>query len=266
MEEKYSSEELHRQWETTRISWRQMFGTAMETTHYQVPVCVPNFISKEFASNVLHLLPHQGTVKAVKDRCKSSLKTSVLLDASFREDVRSAMFTTKGEVAGNDMEEQETTEPMPAPVPVSVPVPVRIKQGPARAHQDRYDGGDQIIDAYVAMVYVKGNGTIQFIDVNDGTLHDLPVEPLSLIFFDNSKFTHQVIPGDTKTRVMLGPFTFAGKELVRAGDCGGCSGCSSSDSSSDSTPYVWGVSEWDDYGTIFCWGCFTCGIGCKFKR
>ena len=69
---------------------------------------------------------------------------------------------------------------------------------------------------------------MRFVSVHDKHIcYDIEIKPCSLIFFPNALFTHEVVPSNTQTRVMLGPIYFDGANAVPAGDCGGCGGCSS---------------------------------------
>ena len=249
--------ETSQQWETTKDLWFEMFGKSMIHKHVNhTPMCIENFVTKEFAQNVLQMLPYEGKIEAVKGCLYGAKKTSVIVSdknyKSFRNHVKNAMFATK--VAGGvgydaiDLDIEPTATAME--------IPCRIKLGAAPPHQDRYDGGDEIVDALVAMVYLKGNGILKFENIESGDINEIIVKPGMLVFFQNAQWIHQVVPTDKDTRVMLGPFTFTGEELVRAGDCGG--GCGGGDcSSGDTVPRVWGENPDSDRQAIFCWGIMT---------
>jgi hypothetical protein len=78
------------------------------------------------------------------------------------------------------------------------------------------------VDAFVFILYVKGAGTMRFVSVHDKHIcYDIEIKPCSLIFFPNALFTHEVLPSNTQTRVMLGPIFFDGANAVQVGDSSG---------------------------------------------
>ena len=250
LEAKQTTEDTQQQWESTQELWFDMFGKNMTYEHVNhIPMSIENFVTQEFAKTILQSLPHEGNLEAVNGWKFNARKTSVTVPLSFRDRVKNAMFTTKVVDTDSDADEPITS-------PLTMSIPCRIKSGHAPPHQDRFEGGEEIVDALVAMVYLKGSGTLQFENIETSAIHKIAVQPYSLIFFQNSQWIHQVVPNDKDTRVMLGPFTFTGDELVRAGDCGGCgSGCGSKDGSC--LQKEWGKDPCTDRSMICGFGLLT---------
>ena len=211
---------LQRQWTQTRSVWKEMFGSPMN--EIAIPICIENFISTAVVDTILNQLPSNGGYDSIKHEELQSLKTSALVPTRLKESMRQAMFTTCNDQAAASLAAPASPEPM------HEAMPVRIKKGPAKVHQDRENGikGRPPLDAFVALLYVKGAGTMRFVSVHDKHIcYDIEIKPCSLIFFPNALFTHEVLPSNTQTRVMLGPIYFDGANAVPAGLCGGCAGC-----------------------------------------
>ena len=237
----------------TKTQWSEAFPgeTIHSRKHY--PIVIEDFISSELTAKILNQLPHNLN-GAVRNQPFRALNMSALVPVSLKTKVQYAMFNDKSPTNSSSAE-KDTVGPM-------MVSPVRIKQGPAPPHQDRYNGASTVIDEWVAIVYVKGSGSMNFVDLTRGQKISVRVKARSLIFFHNATFTHEVVPENAReTRVMLGPFTFTGDDIARAGDCGGCSGCgedcsssSSSSSGSKSSPRIWGENPCGDVFYILIWG------------
>ena len=256
LEAKQSTDETSQQWETTKDLWFEMFGKSMIHKHVNhTPMCIENFVTKEFAQNVLQMLPYEGKIEAVKGCLYGAKKTSVIVSEknynSFRNHVKNAMFATKVDVG----ESYDAIDLVIEPTTTAMEIPCRIKLGAAPPHQDRYDGGDEIVDALVAMIYLKGNGILKFENIESGDINEIIVKPGMLVFFQNAQWIHQVVPTDKNTRVMLGPFTFTGDELVRAGDCGG--GCGGGGGGGGARSKDWGEDPCKDRSMICGFGLLT---------
>ena len=208
---------LQRQWTQTRSVWKEMFGSPMN--EIAIPICIENFVPTAAVDTILKQLPSNGGYDSIKHEELQSLKTSALVPTGLKIAMRQAMFTT--------CNDQAAAAPCSLE-PMQETMPVRIKKGPAKVHQDRENGkeGRPPLDARVALLYLKGTGTMRFVSVHDKHIcYDIEIKPCSLIFFPNALFTHEVLPSNKKTRVMLGPIYFDGANAVPAGDCGGCGGC-----------------------------------------
>jgi hypothetical protein len=221
---------LQMQWSQTRITWKETFGSSMNIQN-EIPVCIENFISEEKVERILCQLPSNGGYDSIKGEELQALKTSAMVPSKLKESIHQAMFTTKGGTKGGQCNNNTPSSSLES-------LPVRIKKGPAKVHQDRVNGieGNPPLDAFVAILYLKGAGTMRFVNIKDKSIsYDIDIKPYSLIFFPNAMYTHEVIPKNKEPRVMLGPLSFDGRNVVPAGDCGGCSGGCGSDSGGGSS-------------------------------
>ena len=241
---------LQTQWNKTKKVWGEMFHETMGTS-LTVPICIEQFISSKNSELVLNQLSAAGECGSLVQ--PQVVKTSALVPKSWKEVIRRAMFSEKGQ-AGQDVALASLDSSLHAfdvkDAARLEPLPVVVKTGSTDKHQDRLGGTKKVVDAFVAILYLKGSGTMKFQHVCDASQnYEVEIRPFSLLFFPNKQYTHEFIAHDNEeTRIMLGPFSFMGEDVVRVGDCGGgcggdCSGCGSSGS---------GSSDDGDCGQLFC--------------
>ena len=219
-----------------------MFNDTMGTS-LTVPICIEQFISSKNSELILNQLSAAG--EGGSSVQPQVVKTSVLVPKSWKEVIRRAMFCEKGQ-AGQDVALASLDSSLYAfdakDAARLEPLPVVVKTGSTDKHQDRLGGTKKLVDAFVAILYLKGSGTMKFNHVQDAAKnYEIEIRPFSLLFFPNKQYTHEFIAHDNEeTRIMLGPFSFMGEDVVRVGDCGGgcggeagdCSGWGSSGSGS----------------------------------
>ena len=226
------SSTLHNQWLETKKEWGEMFDERMSSA--LVPICIDNFISSKNSEIILSQLSTAADAGHGLDSTQDHVfKTSALVPRSWKEVMRQAMFSEKGHaeqdfsLAALDSSSLCSSD--------TEPLPVVIKKGSTETHQDRLGGNkdNTPLDAFVSILYLKGSGTMRFVHVEDESKnYNIKIQPFSLLFFPNKHYTHEFIATDEEeTRVMLGPFSFMGEDVVRVGDCGGdCGGDSDSGS------------------------------------
>ena len=271
------SSTLHNQWIETKKEWGEMFDERMGSA--LVPICIDNFISSKNSEIILSQLSTAAAAAAGGGHDLDStqdhvFKTSALVPRSWKEVMRQAMFSEKGH-AEQHAEQDFSLAALDSSSLCSLdtePLPVVIKKGSTDTHQDRLGGNkdNTPLDAFVSILYLKGSGTMRFVHVEDESKnYDIKIQPFSLLFFPNKHYTHEFIATDEEeTRIMLGPFSFMGENVVRVGDCGGdCGGdegisnCTSNYNSSSGRQVTPGT---EDTGQLMCMcllvPCFGIGV------
>ena len=94
-------------------------------------------------------------------------------------------------------------------------------------HKDRYHGDGDLVENWVYLLYVKGEGKMIFRDDFSGEKFEVEVEAGTMVCFPNDRFSHAYErKNKNEMRVMLGPMTAdsSDKSVVYSGGCGGCGG------------------------------------------